>query len=129
MDLPIGDPDPQALTYLLEQMPGGVHIQPHVEDGPWWIVAVTNWDEPNWQLQACLSTYPGTEAPADLPGEGPLSFHIVPDFVRRMCEWHTAEYEAEVETNDFGYAAGPFDTRPSAGDLQRHIDAVVAGDL
>lgn len=123
IELPLGELNTEFLAHLFAQLPGGEYIAPHVSDGPWYIVAVTEWDEPNWQLVACLQAYPGIAGDPDL--EDPMggqvqSWHVVPKFIWRMCQWHSTECEAQVDTEDY-WAAGPFDTKPSDEVVAAHI--------
>ena len=108
---------------MLSELPGGQWISPHVNDGPWSIVAVTSYDEPSWQLNACLRAYPGIVPPASLRDEA-LSLHVVPAFIARMCQWHSVEEEALVDTETYGAAL--WEVRPSAKQISEHLAQYVA---
>lgn len=104
------DVAPNRATYdhLFEMLPGGEFIKPHADDGPWYIVCVTRWEEPNWQLEAVLAAFPGVKAAVYEHGEDfEATFHVVPKFAWRMCQWHSVEFEAQIDTEDT-FSAGPY---------------------
>lgn len=110
--------DLEPLHHLLAELPGGQWISPHAFDGPWSLVAVTSYDEPNWQLHACLQACPGFAPPPEMEPDV-VSLHVVPAFIARMCAWHSVESEAEIDVDSYG--AELWDQSPTAEQITTHL--------
>jgi len=83
---------------LADHLPGGGHILPHYQDGPYYLIVIEDADKPHWVAEAILSAYtPRQVLICDMSEQYTLKDACaLPQFCADMLEWHSDEYELTI---------------------------------
>lgn len=115
--------------WLTENLPGGEHILPHWQDGPYWLITVADAEErgTNWQAKLLLAAH--TPLVRHLPVASydelmTCDIYAVSKFVRDTLVWHTEEGGLQTGENPIG----PFDERPGAERLLEALPGLIGLD-
>jgi len=114
----IENPDRYAgLEHILKhQLPGGGHILPHYQDGPYYLIIIEDAYAPHWVAKAIMDAYtPRRILIRDMGEQFTLKdAYALPQFCADMLEWHSDEYELSVNQD---LSQGPLDHLPDEADI------------
>lgn len=117
----------RVYEWLTTVLPGGQHIWPHWQDGPYYVVGVLSGAEPNWQAQVILDACPRVIRLPAWDGDivTVMDVHVVSDFGARTLRWHEAEYEMALREDDL---MDPSPTPRSDEDLLKDLGGLFLPD-
>lgn len=107
---PDTEPDTSRMDDLLNCLPGGKHIRPHRDEGPFYVLLLSSWADPNWQAVAALAAHPPV-ATVPFPTDDleTAAVLVMPEFAADMVGWHVAEEELGLHER---VVEAVFDTPP-----------------
>lgn len=110
----------EAQHWLKEIWPGGQHVLPHWQDGPYWLVPMTRSSAESYHVSIVLDAHDplATGLPFE-DGSGefrPIEVYALGQFAKHMSEWYNEPDVDGLELHS-EHVMGPYDAPPSAADV------------